>query len=312
MIEQIKPRRLERGHRIGIVSPSYWMDDAQWVCAQTLFEQRGYELVPGQTQGLRDFRYAGSPEQRARDIMAMFRDPTIDAIICARGGYGVNRVLPLLDFEDIRSHPKIFVGYSDITALLLSFAQNCGLTAFHGPMLSSCGRPCDEYNFQTLEAVLSGRSDIRIAGTPGCRPRVLRAGKATGQLWGGNLSLIIERLGTRDQIDARGRILFIEEIGEKLHAFDRMLLHLRACGKFDQVAGLIVGELVEMDEGETPFGKSTDDIVLDVFGDLDIPIVSNFPCGHGHCQATIPVAHEAELRAEADEAWIHLPTSPVT
>jgi len=227
MIEQIKPRRLERGHRIGIVSPSYWMDDAQWVCAQSLFEQRGYELVPGQTQGLRDFRYAGSPEQRARDIMAMFRDPTIDAIVCARGGYGVNRVLPLLDFEDIRSHPKIFVGYSDITALLLSFAQNCGLTAFHGPMLSSCGRPCDEYNFQTLEAVLSGRGDIRIAGTPGCRPRVLRAGKATGQLWGGNLSLINERLGTRDQIDARGRILFIEEIGEKLHAFDRMLLHLR-------------------------------------------------------------------------------------
>ena len=317
MSGQFRPKRLEPGDRIGVVSPSYWLEPDRWTVAQSIFEQRDYELVAGESLGLREHRYAGTPQQRAADIMALFRDPSIDAIICARGGYGVNRVLPLLDFSQIRANPKIFVGYSDVTGLLASFAQRCGLTTFHGPMLSTFAPAVENetalaWNLEMLESVLSGQDGIRIGSPPQCRARTLRPGTAFGPLWGGNLSLVNERLGTGAQIDLRGAILFVEEVGEKVHAFDRMLQHLRASGCLDDIAGLVVGELVEMDEGETPFGMTLDDVVLDACDGLDFPIVTNFPCGHGDYQATLPVSHEVELDADAIEPVIRLPISPVT
>jgi muramoyltetrapeptide carboxypeptidase len=293
------------------------MEPERWRAARAIFEQRGYELVAGQTLGLRDHRYAGTAQERAADIMALFEDPSIDAIICARGGYGVNRVLPLLDFDRIQAHPKIFIGYSDVTGLLTSFAQRCALTCFHGPMLSSFASPdpdhqVTDYNFDTLERVLSGQDGVRITSPDGCRARILRPGRAQGPLWGGNLSLLNERLGTAGQVTTEGAILFIEEVGEKIHAFDRMLQHLRASGSLDRIAGLFVGELVEMDEGETPFGKTPDEVVLDACDGLDFPIVTHFPCGHGDYQATLPLSHTVELNAEAAEASILLPDSPVS
>lgn len=312
MTERIKPPRLKPGARIGVVSPAYQLDRKRWSQAEAAFAERGYELVPGPCMDAREHRYAGSAAQRAAEIMALFGDDSVDAIICARGGYGGNRVLPLLDFGLIRAHPKIFVGFSDITGLLTSFAQRCGLVGFHGPMLSSFSGAADDYNFDVLEAVLSGADGVRIGSPPACRARTLRPGAARGPLWGGNLSLVIERLGTPGQIDTRGAILLLEEVGEPLHRFDRMLLQLRNAGCLDAIAGLVIGELVEMDEGGTPFGNSTDDIVLDVCAGLDFPIVSHFPCGHGDCQATLPISHEVELQATGAEPCILLPAAPVS
>ncbi len=311
MTETTRPKKLQPGARIGVVSPSYWLESERWDRAAKTFASRGYELVPGDMSQQQDYRFAGAPEQRAAEIMGMFSDPSIDAIICARGGYGANRVAPLLDYDLIRSHPKIFMGFSDITGLLTSLSQRTGLVTFHGPMLSTFGEDALGYNLDTLEAVLSGKADVRIASAPACRARVLRPGKATGALWGGNLSLVNERLGTRDQIDTRGRILLLEEVGEKIHVIDRMLQHLKSCGCLDGIAGLIIGELLEINEGDTPFGKSTDEIVLETCAGTDFPIISNFPCGHGDCQATLPVGHEIELDARSDDPFLCLPTSPV-
>ena len=244
--------------------------------------------------------------------MAMFTDPSIDAIVCARGGYGGNRVLPLLDYDVIRDNPKIFVGYSDATGALSSIAQRAGLVTFHGPMLTTWGRKTVDYNMATLRRVLSGESDVRIDATPECPARVLRPGKASGKLWGGNLTLVNARLGTPDQIDCDGAILLIEDIDERLYAFDRMMLHLRSTGSLERIAGLLVGEMLEMGDSDVPFGKDVDEIVLDVCGDLDIPIVSNFPCGHGDCQATLPVSHEIVLDATGEQPFILIPDSPVS
>ncbi len=279
--------------------------------AVRVFEDLGYELLLGKSTGLKEDKCAGSAAERAADIMAMFKDPTIDAIICARGGYGGNRVLPLLDYDVIRANPKIFIGYSDITGFLTSFAQKSGLITFHGPMLTTYGKETIQYNLDTFQQVLSGQHDLRIDSTQKCTARSLKPGVASGPLWGGNLTLVIERLGTSDQIDTRGSILFIEEIDEKLYAFERMLLHLKNSGSLLHINGLLVGEMVEMGDTEVPFGKNTDEIILDVCSDLDIPIISNFPCGHGDYQATLPVSHHVEIHANEDNPHILIPESPV-
>ena len=280
--------------------------------AVDVFRGLGYELVLGKTTSLQENKCAGSPEQRAADIMAMFEDPTINAIICARGGYGGNRVLPLLDYDVIRKNPKIFVGYSDITGFLTSFAQKSGLVSFHGPMLSTYGKQTIQYNLDMFHLLLSGQSNIRITSPPACKARTLKPGTASGLLWGGNLSLVNERLGTADQIDTAGSILLLEDIDEQLYAFERMMLHLKNSGSLDRINGLLIGEMLEMGDSKVPFGKNTDEIVLDVCGDLDIPIISNFPCGHGDYQATLPVSHHVEIHANEDNPYILVPESPVS
>ena len=307
---QIKPKRLSPGARIGIVNPAYWLEPERLQHAVGVFENLGYELVLGGSTSLVEDKYAGSAEDRAADIMSMFTDPTIDAIVCARGGYGGNRVLPLLNYDVIQKHPKIFIGYSDITGSLSSIAQQTGLITFHGPMLSTFGKDVDEYSLGVLQKVLSGRENIRIDSSDTCPARVLRPGVAHGPLWGGNLTLVVNRLGTPDQIDTSGAILLIEEVDEELYAFDRMMMHLKLSGSLRHVRGLIIGEMVEMSDSNTSFGKTTDEIVLDVCADLDIPIISNFPCGHGSCQATLPISHDVQLHA-VDKPYILIPESPV-
>ena len=307
----LRPKRLEAGARIGVVSPSYWIDPARLERAVSVFEEQGYELVLGRSTGLKQDKFAGTPEERAADIMAMFTDDSIDAIVCARGGYGANRVLPLLDYGLIHENPKIFVGFSDVTGLLTSMAQRSGLVTFHGPMLTTYGRETEPYNLDTFHRVLSGEAGVRIGAPPGCPARVLRAGEAGGVLLGGNLSLVEERLGTAGQVDTRGAILFLEEIDERLHSLDRMLLHLREAGALDHIRGLVLGEMLEIRDTAEPFGKNTDEIALDVCSGLDFPIISNFPCGHGRFQATLPLFHEVSIRADGNDPHILIPEPPV-
>lgn len=276
-----------------------------------VFEELGYELVPGSSTKLKQNIYAGSPEDRAADIMAMFSDTSIDAIICARGGYGGNRVVPLLDYELIRANPKIFVGYSDTTSSLTSISQRSGLITFHGPMLSTFGEHTIDYNLESLQNILSGQANLEIRSPDACKARTLRPGKAHGPLWGGNLALVNSFLGTNEQIDTSGAILFLEDINEDLYRLDRMLLHLKNSGSLDRISGLVIGEMLNMTDTEIPFGKTVDEIVMDVCGDLDVPIISNFPCGHGDYQVTLPVSYDVELKALDDDPFIRIPNSPV-
>lgn len=311
MKEQLKPRKLESGARIGIVNPAYWLEEERLQRAVDVFERLGYELVLGESTSLQENQCAGSPSQRAVDIMSMFEDRSIDAIICARGGYGGNRVLPLLNYAVIRANPKIFIGYSDITGLLISIAQRSGLVTFHGPMLSTFGKQTIQYNLDVLHQVLSGHDNIRIQSGPACRAHCLVPGVASGPLWGGNLTLLIERLATSDQVDTNGCILLLEDIDEKLYAFERMMLHLKRSGSLDGIRGLVIGEMREMGDSKTPFGKTTDEIVLDICAGLEVPIISNFPCGHGDHQVTLPISHVVEIHADVNNPHIVIPQSPV-
>ncbi len=307
----IKPPALKHNATIGIVSPSSWMNESDLRIAVSVFENKGYKLVLGESVFLRDNTYSGNPQERADDINGMFANSDIDAIICARGGYGANRVLPLLDYDLIKANPKIFMGYSDITAYLTSISQKTGLVTFHSPMLSSFKKGLVDFNFDLMEKTVFGNESVTIQAPPELQTRVLKSGKAEGPLWGGNMCLLINRLGTTDQLDTEGAILFIEDINEYLYAFDRMMVHMKKAGMFDNIKGLIIGELLEMKDDAEPFGKSTDEIVLDVCGDLDIPIISNFPCGHGIFQATLPISVPVQLDANSGSPSLTFLESPV-
>lgn len=307
----IKPPCLKPGATIGIVNPSYWLEEALLTKGAVLFKKKGYQLKMGLTTQVKDHIFAGTPAQRAEDLLNFFQDETIDAIICGRGGYGANRVLPLLDYNLIQSHPKIFMGYSDITALLTSITQKTGLVTFHGPMLVTFKRGMVRYNFDLLEQILQGTFPVSITPPLSHPASVLKAGIAEGPLWGGNATLLSNRLATPDQLKTNNAILFLEDVDEYLYSFDRLLYHFRQTGMFDHIRGLIIGELVEMKDQKIPFGKTTDEIVLDVCGDLDIPIVTHFPCGHGRYQATLPLSIPVRLDAEKGHVSLDLLESPV-
>ena len=232
----------------------------------------------------------------------MFENSRIDAIMCARGGYGANRVLPLLDYDLIKENPKIFIGYSDITAYLTSITQKTKLVTFHGPMLTTYKNSWVEYNYSIMQRVLAGETFIKLFSPNGLEPRVLKHGEATGPLWGGNMCLLMNRLGTNDSLNTDGIILFLEDIDEYLYSFERILVHMKEAGMLDKIKGLVFGELKDIKDQEIAFERNTDEIILDICGDLDIPILSNFPCGHGKFQSTLPISINTEINTKNKEA----------
>ena len=302
----IKPKALHKNSTIGIVSPSYWLDGKILSLTSKYFANLGYKLKFGKSNDLKWGPFAGLPEQRADDINEMFGSSDIDAIFCARGGYGANRVLPLLDYNLIKENPKIFIGYSDITALLTSITQKTSLVTFHGPMLTTYRDSWVEYNYSLMQRVLTGEKFIKIYSPEGLETKILKHGVASGPLWGGNMCLLVNRLGTDDSLNTDGTILFLEDIDEYLYSFERMLVHMREAGMFDNIKGLIFGELKDMKDQEVKFERNIDQIILDICGDLNIPILSNFPCGHGKFQSTLPLSINTEIDSKNKEMPVTL------
>ena len=302
----IKPQALQKNSTIGILSPSYWLDRETLSITSKYFTDLGYRLKLGKSNELKWGPFAGLPEQRADDIHEMFANSDIDAIFCARGGYGANRVLPLLDYNLIKENPKIFIGYSDITALLTSITQKTSIVTFHGPMLTTYKDSWVEYNYSLMQRVLSGEKFIKIYSPDGLETKILKHGVAHGPLWGGNMCLLINRLGTNESLNTDGAILFLEDIDEYLYSFERMLVHMREASMFDNIKGLIFGELKDMKDQKIKFERNSDQIILDICGDLDIPIISNFPCGHGKFQSTLPLSINAEIDTKNKEMPVTL------
>ena len=302
----IKPKALQKNSTIGIVSPSYWLEEEILASTSKYFIDLGYRLKFGKSNHLRWGPFAGLPQKRADDIHEMFENSDVDAVFCARGGYGANRVLPLLDYNLIKKNPKIFIGYSDITALLTSITQKTKLVTFHGPMLTTYKDSWVEYNYSLMQRVLAGEKFIKIYSPNKLETKILKHGVASGPLWGGNMCLLINRIGTVNSLNTDGAILFLEDIDEYLYSFERMLVHMREAGMFDNIRGLIFGELKNMKDQEIGFERNSDQIILDICGDLNIPILSNFPCGHGKFQSTLPLSINTEIDTKNKEMLVTL------
>lgn len=295
---QIKPKRLYPGDTIGVIAPASPGDPALNIAGVKWLEEQGFRVQLGTTFDQTLGYFSGSDALRAADINAMFASPAIDGIICLRGGYGTMRLMELLDYNMIRSHPKVFVGYSDITALHTSIGQHTGLVTFHGPMVASdMGKGLSDYTWDYLYRAISTCHPLGPIVNPSLLPPpvFITSGQTQGYLTGGNLSLIVSTLGTPYEIDTRGKILCLEEIGEAPYRIDRMLTQLLLAGKLQDTAGIVFAVCNDCEEKDDPTSFTLEEVLQDRLGNLHKPVLYHLHFGHTADKATLPLGVMAVL-----------------
>ncbi len=297
---------LPPGGTIGIVSPaSPYTNYSDVQRGIAWWQARGYHVKLAEGALERTDYVAGSPERRARDLMDLFADPSVDAVQCLRGGYGSAQMIPFVDFHVIAEHPKPFIGFSDITALHMAILHFTGLATFYGPTLTSLGMPemMTEFTGQRFLKVLSGET----TGLFPCNPddpfvQTLAPGQATGRLVGGCLADLMYTMGTPWELDLDDAIFVFEEIGSSPHGIDRALLQLTQAGKFKRVRGVVIGDLVgcEWNDGggaPWPHTKVLEEMLAERLRPLGVPVIYRLPFGHGRYIATFPLGVQATLDA---------------
>lgn len=272
------PPYLEKGDLIGLVCPAGYMAfEKVQTCISTL-EGWGYPVKVGKTVGgLSASYFSGTDEERLEDLQQMLDDDEVKCILCARGGYGTGRIIDQLDFRKFRKHPKWIVGYSDITVLHSHLYSNFYISSIHAPMAAAFnGEGSRNEYVQSLRHALEGKKlkyQVPVH-------EFNRRGEAVGELVGGNLALLAHLVGTESDLKTRGRILFIEDIGEYLYNVDRMFYQLKRSGKLSRLAGLVIGGFTDMKDTDRPFGKDAYEIINDVVKDYDYPVCFDFPVSH--------------------------------
>ncbi len=303
-----RPKRLKKGDTIGIVSPAGAIYESEpYEIAVESMEAMGLKVKLGEYVRTRHGHLAGTDEQRAEEFNEMWRDPDVDAIICLRGGSGAARILPLLDYETIEKNPKIFIGYSDITALHLAIYKKTGLVTFHGPLATSTWNNFAAEHLQKLlfeaEAVQYENPSDKggLLTQTRNRIRTITPGTATGGLLGGNLSVLTNIMGTPYFPENwENSILYLEDVGEKIYAVDRMMTQLQLGGVLGKISGFIFGKCTECDPGgSSGYGSLTLEEVIDHYiKPLGIPAFSGAMIGHINDNVTIPNGIRAEMDAE--------------
>jgi muramoyltetrapeptide carboxypeptidase len=321
MLPIIKPKALGKGDAIGVVAPAGPLNRERIDRALARVHDRGFRIKTyGDIYRTRGY-LAGGDATRAAEFMEAFADPETAAVWCARGGYGVMRMLHRIDFNVIRNNPKIFVGFSDITALHIPIQRRTGLITFHGPNLQDGFGKLDEMpaaNQAVLWRLLladqqspsgSGYS-YDFSAVAGLSLQTIRGGTAEGELTGGNLAMLSSTMGTPDEVDTTGRILFIEDVSERLYRIDRYLTQLRLAGKFEAVAGVLLGSF-SYDEGDDADMPSEIMAFLEeFFAGMNVPVLAGFPGGHDQYNLTLPMG--GRIKLDADRRIVKLLENCVT
>ncbi len=297
-----KPRRLLPGARIGVVAPAGSVDIAALQAGVAAIEAQGFavELAPGIFQ--RDGYLAGAGAERARDLIEFYRRDDIAAIFCARGGFGSIQTLEHLPV-DIGNHPKLLVGYSDITILLNWLRARCAMVTIHGPMVATdLARGLSARCAAHFWDLLCGRVDrweLALGES-------LRGGQVEAELAGGCLSMLVTTLGTPYEIDTAGKILFLEDVGEAPYRVERMLTHLQMAGKLDRLAGVVFGDFTEC-HGDGP--RDVRAVIGEVFAKADYPVVLGLAAGHGAENFALPLG--VRMRLDGERATLAMLESAV-
>ena len=300
----IKPKRLQAGDTIGLIAPSSPIAEGKVEAGVKKLMEMGFKVEIGKTAYSNYSYLAGDDELRAKEINDMFCNKDIDGIICLRGGYGTPRILNLLDYEMIKNNPKVFVGYSDITALHTAFNQLSDLVTFHGPMVASdMSGNFSDFSRRSLLNTIFNEDFNPLIENESKGIVTINPGIAEGPIIGGNLSLLVSTIGTPYEIDTKGKILFIEEIGEYTYKLDRMITQLKLSNKFEDVEGIILGNFnncVPEEEGEFTLEELIDDLIKP----LNKPTISNLQAGHCEPVITIPFGVDTRLDATNGEITI--------
>jgi len=291
----LKPGSLRPGDTLGIVAPASYFVREDFDAGCEALRVLGYQLVFGDSIFDRELYFAGSAERRARELEAMFARPEVKAILCARGGYGANYLLPLLDIKTIAANPKAFVGYSDITSLMTYLNDAAGLVTFHGPMIAKDFARHDGVDRGSWAAAL-GAADPNFNFAADSAMQVLVPGSAEGILYGGCLSMLAASLGTPYEIHTENTVLFIEDVATKPYQIDRMLMQLKLADKFAGVRGIIFGEMLDcIQPGNSPC--TLQEVIMRIVGDLGIPTVYGLRSGHvSRSNITLPLGVSARLK----------------
>ena len=295
----IKPKPLQQGDSVAIIAPASPVDKTLIDKCVGSLKDLGLEVVVGNSCLSEHGFLSGTDDIRANDINRMFADKNIKGIFAIRGGYGCARLLDLIDFKIIKKNPKIFVGYSDITALHIAINQKSKLITYHGPMVSTeLIKGLDEYSADYYKRFLFSKEKINEIFNPvGCNLEIINDGIASGQLIGGNLSLVCSSLGTKYEINTKNKILFLEEVDETPYKVDRMLLQLKQSGKFKDATGIILGAFTDCIASSNKKSLSLEEVFNEIILPLKKPTISKLVCGHCLPTLTLPLGSKVILDA---------------
>ncbi|MCX6151826.1 MAG: LD-carboxypeptidase [Ignavibacteriales bacterium] len=303
----IKPPKLKFGDTVGLIAPGSNITEDELNESVKNLEALGFKVVYRNDILAKHGYLAGTDERRASEINEMFNRKDVSGIICARGGYGCARILHLIDYQTIKQNPKIIIGYSDITALLYAIFQKTGLVTFHGPVGISTFNNFSKQNF--ADVLLNPSSELILWNAKdenenniSRKSAVIRSGKATGKMVGGNLSIVVSMIGTEYDIDTSGKIIFLEEVGEEPYRVDRMLTQMIQAGKFSKAAGIALGvfEKCEPKEKNAEFNSSFSltEVLFDRLFNLGIPVLYGMSFGHITNKFTLPLGVTAQLNVD--------------
>ena len=308
--QRVKPRALRPGDTVGIVAPASNVKKAELEAGCEALRSAGYRPFYLDSILEKDLYFAGSATRRARELEEMFTREDVRAIVCARGGYGSNYLLEELDLEKVKGHPKIFVGYSDLTSLLTYFSDAAGLVTFQGPMVAKDWSHADGVDLASWQAAVSGATawDVPV----GTEVRGLVEGEAEGVLYGGCLSILVASLGTPYEINTDGAILFLEDLAAKPYQIDRMLMQLKLGGLLDNVRGVVFGEMVQCVQ-ITDQGYTLEEVVMRIVGDLGVPVAFGVRSGHVTSRnITLPFGVQARLSVAKDKVVLRISESAIS
>jgi muramoyltetrapeptide carboxypeptidase len=297
----IQPPPLKKGQTIGIMCPAGYMDRARVRTCVRVLGEWGFTVRLGRTVGAGDNYFAGSDEERLSELQEMLDDPAIHAILFARGGYGVGRIIDRIDFRRFRKHPKWLIGFSDITVLHAHIHRRYNISTLHAPMAGAFneGGFRGEGVQSLLKALKGGKGKYAASVHPFNHP-----GKATAPLVGGNLALLAHTVGTPSMPKTAGKILFLEDVGEYLYNIDRMLYQLKRAGMFRKISGLVIGGFTDCKDTDRPFGKTVDEIFNDILKPYTFPVCYGFPVSHGKENMALKVGALYTLRVTPDRVTL--------
>ena len=294
-----KPTALRAGDIIGITAPSGFASEATVLQAKAVLEAWGFGVVLGKSCFSKRGYLAGEDLIRAEDLNFMFQNSSIKGIICLRGGFGVTRILNYIDYEIIKDNPKLLVGFSDITALHIALNQKSNLITLHGPMAVSISRGLDSFTQESLIKALTQPIAIgKLKNPEGIMIDTIVEGEARGRIIGGNLTMICSTLGTSYEIDTKGKLLLIEEIGEEPYRIDRMLTQLLLAGKLQEAAGFLIGDFNGCSPKNIKESLTLQEIFREIINPLKKPTIANLKIGHCSPNITLPLGAEAYINAE--------------
>ena len=291
------PSYLKRGDKIAIVAPARKISNSEIENAIETFENWGLEVIFGNNLFKSNNQFAGTDEKRKSDFQRMLDDPTVKAIIAARGGYGSVRIIDKLDFSKFIKNPKWIIGFSDITVFHLHLHTNYGIETLHA--LMPINFLMDEKSIASAESLRKALFGDKISYSIN-NSKYNRKGIAKGVLCGGNLSMIYSLIGSSSDINTEGKILFIEDLDEYLYHIDRMMVNLKRSGKLDKLAGLIVGGMNDMNDNKIAFGKTANEIISEHISKYNYPVCFDFPAGHLKENYSLIFGREAKLEVGED------------